>query len=93
MRVALARDDIEVVAINDPFIDTKYMVYVIHFFSLSETLLLWLCLASKPGYLQAYMFKYDSTHGVYKEDIKVVDESTLKIGDHTIKVFGKRFVI
>ena len=39
------------------------------------------------------MFKYDSTHGVYKEDIKVVDESTLKLGDNTIKVFGKRFVI
>ena len=26
LRVALARSDIEVVAINDPFIDTKYMV-------------------------------------------------------------------
>lgn len=53
----------EVVAVNDPFIDTKYM---------------------------AYMFKYDSTHGIYKEDIKVVDESTLEIGGHRIKVFGKR---
>eukprot|EP00270_Netrium_digitus_P016005 TRINITY_DN566_c0_g1_i6.p1 TRINITY_DN566_c0_g1~~TRINITY_DN566_c0_g1_i6.p1 ORF type:complete len:338 (+),score=68.16 TRINITY_DN566_c0_g1_i6:137-1150(+) len=27
-RVALQRDDVELVAINDPFIDTKYMVYM-----------------------------------------------------------------
>ena len=40
--------------------------------------------------LEAYMFKYDSTHGVYQDDIKVVDDSTLEIGGHTIKVFGKR---
>lgn len=26
LRVILARDDVEVVAVNDPFIDTKYMV-------------------------------------------------------------------
>lgn len=63
LRAALGRSDIEVVAVNDPFIDTKYM---------------------------AYMFKYDSTHGVYKDDIKVIDESTLEIGGHSIKVFGKR---
>ncbi|KAH7431672.1 hypothetical protein KP509_08G060200 [Ceratopteris richardii] len=36
------------------------------------------------------MFKYDSTHGVYKDDIKVVDDSTIEIGGHAIKVFGKR---
>ncbi|MCO5606846.1 hypothetical protein L7F22_061037 [Adiantum nelumboides] len=63
LRAALGRKDIEVVAVNDPFIDAKYM---------------------------AYMFKYDSTHGVYKEDIKVIDESTLEINGHSIKVFGKR---
>ncbi|KAI5082018.1 hypothetical protein GOP47_0001761 [Adiantum capillus-veneris] len=63
LRAALGRKDVEVVAVNDPFIDTKYM---------------------------AYMFKYDSTHGIYKEDIKVIDESTLEIGGHSIKVFGKR---
>lgn len=39
------------------------------------------------------MFKYDSTHGIYGEDIKVVDESTLEIGGHTVKVFGKRSVV
>eukprot|EP00249_Psilotum_nudum_P023454 c28880_g1_i1 orf=319-1647(-) len=63
LRVALNRDDIEVVGLNDPFIDAKYM---------------------------AYMFKYDSTHGTYKDSIKVIDDQTLEIGGHKIKVFGKR---
>ncbi|KAJ0099708.1 hypothetical protein Patl1_20791 [Pistacia atlantica] len=52
LRVATSRDDIDVVAVNDPFVDAKYM---------------------------AYMFKYDSTHGVFKGTLKVVDESTLEI--------------
>ncbi|XP_043813338.1 glyceraldehyde-3-phosphate dehydrogenase GAPCP2, chloroplastic isoform X2 [Manihot esculenta] len=63
LRIATLRDDIDVVAVNDPFIDTKYM---------------------------AYMFKYDSTHGVYKESIKVLDESTLEINGKQIKVSSKR---
>ncbi|KAK1326107.1 hypothetical protein QJS10_CPA01g00817 [Acorus calamus] len=58
LRVATARDDIEVVAVNDPFIDAKYM---------------------------AYMFKYDSTHGVFKGNLRVVDESTLEIDGKRIK--------
>ncbi|XP_021681601.1 glyceraldehyde-3-phosphate dehydrogenase GAPCP1, chloroplastic isoform X2 [Hevea brasiliensis] len=63
LRIATLRDDIDVVAVNDPFIDTKYM---------------------------AYMFKYDSTHGVYKGSIKVLDESTLEINGKQIKVSSKR---
>ncbi|KAH7420867.1 hypothetical protein KP509_13G026600 [Ceratopteris richardii] len=63
LRAALGRKDVKVVAVNDPFIDTKYM---------------------------AYMFKYDSTHGVYEDDIKILDDSTLEISGHAIKVFGKR---
>lgn len=63
LRVAIARDDIDVVAVNDPFIDAKYM---------------------------AYMFKYDSTHGVFKGTIRVVDESTLEINGKQIKVTSKR---
>ncbi|KAK1304304.1 hypothetical protein QJS10_CPB11g01442 [Acorus calamus] len=59
LRVATARDDIEVVAVNDPFIDAKYM---------------------------AYMFKYDSTHGVFKGNLRVVDESTLEIDGKRIKI-------
>lgn len=63
LRVAAFRDDVDVVAVNDPFIDAKYM---------------------------AYMFKYDSTHGVFKGTINVVDGSTLEINGKLIKVFSKR---
>lgn len=63
LRVAVSRDDIDVVAVNDPFIDAKYM---------------------------AYMFKYDSTHGVFKGTIRVVDDSTLEINGKQIKVVCKR---
>ncbi|KAJ9673093.1 hypothetical protein PVL29_026393 [Vitis rotundifolia] len=63
LRVATSRDDIDVVAVNDPFVDAKYM---------------------------AYMFKYDSTHGVFKGTIRVLDESTLEINGKQIKVTSKR---
>ncbi|MQM21673.1 hypothetical protein Taro_054717, partial [Colocasia esculenta] len=63
LRIAASRDDVEVVAVNDPFIDAKYM---------------------------AYMLKYDSTHGVFKGTIKVVDESTLEINGKRIAVTCKR---
>ncbi|XP_062118557.1 glyceraldehyde-3-phosphate dehydrogenase GAPCP2, chloroplastic-like [Humulus lupulus] len=63
LRVAIFRDYIDVVAVNDPFIDAKYM---------------------------AYMFKYDSTHGLFKGSIKVVDDSTLEINGKQIKVVSKR---
>ncbi|OMO78497.1 Glyceraldehyde-3-phosphate dehydrogenase, type I [Corchorus capsularis] len=63
LRVATARDDVEVVAVNDPFIDAKYM---------------------------AYMFKYDSTHGVFNGTLRVVDETTLEINGKQIKVVSKR---
>ncbi|XP_008226146.1 PREDICTED: glyceraldehyde-3-phosphate dehydrogenase GAPCP1, chloroplastic [Prunus mume] len=63
LRVATSRDDMEVVAVNDPLVDAKYM---------------------------AYMFKYDSTHGVFDGSISVVDDSTLEINGKTIKVVSKR---
>ncbi|XP_013791318.1 glyceraldehyde-3-phosphate dehydrogenase-like [Limulus polyphemus] len=50
---------VEVVAINDPFIDVNYMVY---------------------------MFKYDSTHGRFKGEIKA-DGGILIIDGHKIRVF------
>lgn len=31
LRIATTRDDVEVVAVNDPFIDAKYMVRI-HYF-------------------------------------------------------------
>ncbi|KAI8557325.1 hypothetical protein RHMOL_Rhmol04G0001900 [Rhododendron molle] len=63
LRIATSRDDIDVVAVNDPFVDANYM---------------------------AYMFKYDSTHGVFKGTIKVFDESTLEINGKQIKISSKR---
>ncbi|KAK9917737.1 hypothetical protein WJX75_007639 [Coccomyxa subellipsoidea] len=42
LRAALAKPNVEVVAINDPFIENDYI---------------------------AYMFKYDSTHGVFKGEV------------------------
>lgn len=63
LRVATSRDDIDVVAVNDPFIDAKYM---------------------------AYMFKYDSTHGVFDGTINVIDASTLEINGKKIVVTSKR---
>ncbi|XP_073000696.1 glyceraldehyde-3-phosphate dehydrogenase GAPCP2, chloroplastic [Typha latifolia] len=63
LRIATSRDDIEVVAVNDPFIDAKYM---------------------------AYMFKYDSTHGLFKGTLKVVDESTLEINGKKVAVTSNR---
>lgn len=63
LRIATSRDDIDVVAVNDPFIDAKYM---------------------------AYMFKYDSTHGVFKGSLRVLDDTTLEINGKQIKVCSKR---
>ncbi|XP_058218546.1 glyceraldehyde-3-phosphate dehydrogenase GAPCP2, chloroplastic-like [Rhododendron vialii] len=63
LRIASSRDDIDVIAVNDPFVDAKYM---------------------------AYMLKYDSTHGVFKGTIKVLDESTLVINGKQIKVSSIR---
>lgn len=37
------------------------------------------------------MFKYDSTHGVFKGTINVVDDSTLEINGKQIKVVSKRY--
>lgn len=40
--------------------------------------------------MQAYMFKYDSTHGNYKGTINVLDDSTLEINGKEVKVVSKR---
>lgn len=37
------------------------------------------------------MFKYDSTHGVFKGTIRVVDDSTLEINGKQIKVTSNRY--
>ena len=59
LRSALDKGSVEVVAINDPFIDLNYMVY---------------------------MFKYDSTHGRFKGDVKA-DGGKLVVNGKPISVF------
>jgi len=61
-RASIARDDVNIVAINDPFIDLDYMVY---------------------------MFKYDSTHGVFKGEVSAQD-GKLVINGKAISVFNNR---
>ncbi|KAG5422363.1 GPD [Candida metapsilosis] len=62
LRIALQRKDIEVVAVNDPFIAPDYA---------------------------AYMFKYDSTHGRYKGEVKSEGDNLI-IDGHKIKVHGEK---
>ncbi|XP_010494704.1 PREDICTED: glyceraldehyde-3-phosphate dehydrogenase GAPCP2, chloroplastic-like [Camelina sativa] len=40
--------------------------------------------------IEAYMFKYDSTHGNYKGTINVIDDSTLEINGKQVKVVSNR---
>jgi len=58
LRAALKKKTVEVVSVNDPFLDPAYM---------------------------AYLFKYDSTHGMYQGDVSVVD-GHLVIDGHRITV-------
>nr|XP_019966644.1 PREDICTED: glyceraldehyde-3-phosphate dehydrogenase-like [Paralichthys olivaceus] len=62
-RAAATGGKVEVVAINDPFIDLDYMVY---------------------------MFKYDSTHGVWKHGEVKAEGGKLVVGDMHITVFHER---
>ncbi|XP_031564793.1 glyceraldehyde-3-phosphate dehydrogenase-like [Actinia tenebrosa] len=61
-RASLERDDVQLVAVNDPFLDAEYM---------------------------AYLFRYDSTHGRFKGEVKVVD-GKLIINGKTIEVFANK---
>ncbi|KAA3475491.1 glyceraldehyde-3-phosphate dehydrogenase 2, cytosolic-like [Gossypium australe] len=79
-RVALQSNDIELVAVNDPFITTDYMVRL-------RTFVLSLVFAC----LHTYMFKYDSVHGQWKHhELKVKDSKTLLFGERPVTVFGIR---
>lgn len=59
LRSALADASVQVVAVNDPFIDLEYMVY---------------------------MFKYDSTHGRFKGEVKA-EGGKLVVNGKPIQVF------
>jgi len=62
MRNAIEHGEVEVVAVNDPFIDLEYMVY---------------------------MFKYDSTHGVFKGEVSTKD-GKLIINGKSVQVFNEK---
>lgn len=61
-RNALEFPDVEIVAVNDPFIEPKYA---------------------------AYMLKYDSTHGTFKDDI-TVDGNDLVVAGKKIKFYMEK---
>ena len=42
------------------------------------------------SFIQAYMFTYDSTHGVFNGTIRVIDDSTLEINGKQVNVTNKR---
>eukprot|EP00833_Pecoramyces_ruminatium_P007343 jgi/Orpsp1_1/1181375/evm.model.c7180000076998.1 len=62
LRSTYETDDVEVVAINDPFMTLDYMMY--------------LC-------------EYDSTHGIFKQEIKIEDDK-LVIGGKKIVLFNEK---
>jgi len=61
-RNAIELPDVEVVAVNDPFIEPKYA---------------------------EYMLKYDSTHGIFKGDIKV-EGSDLVVNGKKVRFYSER---
>ncbi|PQE09836.1 glyceraldehyde-3-phosphate dehydrogenase protein [Rutstroemia sp. NJR-2017a BBW] len=61
-RNAIEHDDINIVAVNDPFIEPTYA---------------------------AYMLKYDSTHGQFKGDIKVLDDG-LEVNGKKVKFYTEK---
>ncbi|XP_036410968.1 glyceraldehyde-3-phosphate dehydrogenase-like [Megalops cyprinoides] len=61
-RAAFNTGRVKIVAINDPFIDVDYMVY---------------------------MFKYDSTHGRFKGEVKA-ENGKLVVNGHAITIFHER---
>lgn len=67
LRAAIEKDAVDVVAVNDPFIDLEYMVY---------------------------MFKYDSTHGRFKGDVKIEGGKLVVTlhgkASHSITVFQEK---
>lgn len=62
LRASLEKSAVDVVAVNDPFIDVEYMVY---------------------------MFKYDSTHGKFKGDVKS-ENGKLVVNGVAISVYNDR---
>jgi glyceraldehyde 3-phosphate dehydrogenase len=82
-RNAVEHDDINIVAVNDPFIEVHYAVSTplpaANFQSIETDV-------SSP---QAYMLKYDSTHGQFKGTIEI-EEDGLVVNGKKVKFYQKR---
>ncbi|GMJ02841.1 glyceraldehyde-3-phosphate dehydrogenase of plastid 2 [Hibiscus trionum] len=79
LRVAIARDDIDVVAVNDPFVDAKYMAYMFKYDS------------THGGFNGTIRVVDDSTLEINGKQIKVVgkrDPAEIPWGD-----YGAEFVV
>lgn len=61
-RAALERDDIDIVGLNDPFLDADYM---------------------------AYLAKYDTVHGCYRNEQVSAEDGKLVVGDREVGVCGE----
>ena len=62
MRAAQHDPMVNIVAVNDPFIPTNYM---------------------------SYMLKHDTTHGLYKGDVDMIDDSSISVDGKPVRVFGE----
>jgi len=87
-RNAIEHDDIEIVAVNDPFIETHYAVSCCSLAPLSaRNRKCEIEIDSSPS--QAYMLKYDSTHGQFKGTIEATDSGLTVNGKH-VAFYQKR---
>ena len=93
LRAAVMKGEVSVVAVNDPFLDVDYMVRDqpwMQYLRKKGSLLppsLSLSLSLSTYTLQAYLFKYDSTHGQFQGTVEAKD-GKLIVNGNPIEVFA-----
>ena len=85
-RNAVEHDDIDIVAVNDPFIEPKYAV---SWHPSLNSFIDMITILTAPPQIQVYMLKYDSTHGQFDGTV-TVDGSDLTINDKKVKFYTER---
>jgi glyceraldehyde 3-phosphate dehydrogenase len=75
--------DIDVVAVNDPFIEPHYAVSPLP----SDGKIVSYQRRADFYFLQAYMLKYDTTHGQFQGDIKVT-ETGLTVNGKEVRFYS-----